>query len=235
MSHRLLWLLPVHSSSGRPASPAADAKMVQLNSQRSAHTLPAPCAPQACWQFCPAVPTANSGKGGDGGDCGDGGEIGGCGGAGGALGAGWKLVMTCTLSIFSQTDDAVEPRTAWSSAFIVTVSRPDAPSTPAPPSESRLMLASTSEDTAPVALSRRARPVRGGGGSGLAPGSAVPSSAARCNSRRLLRPAQPLKIRQSAAPEMTSCPAASSASGCLSRSWVALSSTAASSERPSTE
>lgn len=198
MSHRLLWLLPVHSSSGRPASPAADTKTVQSNSQRSAHTLPAPCAPQACWQSCPAVPTANSGNGGNGGDCGDGGEMGGCGGAGGALGAGWNFVMTSILSIFSQTDETLEPRTAWSSEPIVVVSRPDAPSTPAPPSESSSMLASTSEDTSPVALSRRARPVRGGG-SGLAP-----SSAARCNSRRLLRPAQPLKSCQSAALEITS-------------------------------
>ena len=79
MSQLLLWVLPLHTSSG---SPAADTKIVQSNCHRSAHTLPAPCASHAWWQSWPAVPNASSGGGGEGGG-GNGGGDGGDGGDGG--------------------------------------------------------------------------------------------------------------------------------------------------------
>ena len=66
-------------------SPAADAKIVQSNCHRSAHTLPTPCAAHAWWQSCPAVPNASSGRGGEGGS-GDGGGSGGDGGGDGGDG-----------------------------------------------------------------------------------------------------------------------------------------------------
>ena len=115
MSQRLLWVLPLHTSSG---SPAADTKIVQSNCDRSAHTLPAPCASHAWWQSWPAVPNASSGRGGiggiggndgdgggdgcdgggDGGDGGNGGDGGGLGGGSGGLGG---AVHTCRTSISS--------------------------------------------------------------------------------------------------------------------------------------
>ena len=88
MSQRLFWVLPPHTSSG---SPAADAKIVQSNCHRSAHTLPTPCAAHAWWQSCPALPNASSVRGGEGGSGdggGSGGDGGGDGGDGGLVGGG---------------------------------------------------------------------------------------------------------------------------------------------------
>ena len=87
MSQRLLWVLPPHTSSG---SPAAETKIVQSNCDRSAHTLPPPCASHAWWQSWPAVPNASSGGGGDGDDGDDGGDgdDGDDGGDGGLVGGG---------------------------------------------------------------------------------------------------------------------------------------------------
>ena len=92
MSQLLVWVLPLHTSSG---SPAADTKTVQLKCHRSAHTLPTPCASHAWWQSCPAVPNANSGRGGGEGEGGSGLGGGGEGGGEGGCGEGCEERLPC--------------------------------------------------------------------------------------------------------------------------------------------
>ena len=148
MSQRLLWVLPPHTSSG---SPAAETKIVQSNCDRSAHTLPAPCASHAWWQSWPAVPNASSGRGGIGGNDGDGGGDGcdgggdggdgddggdgsdgeGLGGGGGGLGGADHACRTsmgssgrpsvCTLGVASSSTRSTSP--SWFGRLMATVVR----------------------------------------------------------------------------------------------------------------